>query len=85
MTMQQKTIYLPEGWTGNTPAESSILVHETVHHLQNLGKFKFACAQQREELAFEAQERWLRLFGSNLSREFGLDPMSILIKSKCFY
>jgi len=80
-----KTIYLPEGWTGNTPAESSILVHEIVHHLQNLGKLKFACAQQREELAFEAQERWLGLFGSNLSREFGLDSMSILVKSNCFY
>jgi len=80
-----RTIYLPDGWTGNTAAESSILVHEMVHHLQNLGKLKFACAQQRDELAFEAQERWLGLFGKNLSREFGLDSMSILVKSKCFY
>src|SRR5262249_28160478 len=32
-----KTIYLPEGWTGKTPAELSILVHEMVHHLQNVG------------------------------------------------
>jgi len=28
-----KTIYLPEGWTGRTPAELSLLVHEMVHHL----------------------------------------------------
>src|ERR1044072_6832927 len=32
---EMKTIYLPEGWTGATPAERSILVHQMVHHLQN--------------------------------------------------
>jgi hypothetical protein len=31
-----RTIYLPEGWTGDTPTELSELVHEMVHHLQNL-------------------------------------------------
>lgn len=31
-----KTIYLPPEWTGRTPADLSILVHEMVHHLQNL-------------------------------------------------
>jgi hypothetical protein len=31
-----RTIYLPEGWTGATPAEVSVLVHELVHHLQTL-------------------------------------------------
>src|SRR5918994_1008381 len=32
-----KTIYLREGWSGSTPAELSVLVHELVHHLQNVG------------------------------------------------
>jgi Domain of unknown function (DUF6647) len=27
-----QTIYLPEGWTGMTPGELSVLVHEMVHH-----------------------------------------------------
>ena len=31
-----RTIYLAEGWTGATPRETSILVHEAVHHLQNM-------------------------------------------------
>jgi hypothetical protein len=31
-----RTIYLPEGWTGTTPTELSILVHELVHHVQNI-------------------------------------------------
>jgi hypothetical protein len=38
---EMKTIYLPEGWTGATPAERSVLVHPMVHHLQNLGKLKY--------------------------------------------
>src|SRR5438105_9361968 len=28
------TIYLPQGWSGSTTAELSVLVHEMVHHLQ---------------------------------------------------
>ncbi|MBI4273252.1 MAG: hypothetical protein HY659_00940, partial [Rhizobiales bacterium] len=32
-----RTIYLPENWAGKTPAEVSVLVHELVHHLQNVG------------------------------------------------
>jgi hypothetical protein len=40
----KRTIYLPEGWTGVSPAEQSLLVHEIVHHLQNLGNLKYECA-----------------------------------------
>jgi hypothetical protein len=40
---EPKTIFLLDGWTGKTPAELSILVHEMVHHLQNVGQLKFAC------------------------------------------
>jgi hypothetical protein len=56
-----------------------------VHHLQNLGRLKFECPQAREEVAYQAQERWLGLFGRDLSRDFEMDPFTILVKSKCFY
>ena len=49
---ESKTIFLLDGWTGKTPAELSILVHEMVHHLQNVGQLKFACPEEREELAY---------------------------------
>jgi len=78
-----QTIYLRSGWNGKTPAELSILVHEMVHHLQNVGHLKFACPQEREELAYEAQNRWLGLFKHDLARDFGLDSFTILVKSKC--
>jgi hypothetical protein len=80
-----QTIYLPEGWTGTTPTELSILVHELVHHVQNITGLKYACPQEREKLAYAAQERWLELFGHSLERDFGLDGFSQLVKTRCLY
>jgi Domain of unknown function (DUF6647) len=79
------TIYLPEGWTGTTAAELSVLVHEMVHHVQNVGGLKYACPQEREKLAYMAQERWLGLFGRNLEADFELDAFSLLVKTRCLY
>jgi hypothetical protein len=79
-----QTIYLPEGWTGSTPAELSVLVHEMVHHVQNLLGLRYECPQEREKLAYLAQDRWLGLSGRSLSSEFELDPLSLLVKTKCF-
>lgn len=78
-----RTIYLPLGWTGETPADLSVLVHETVHHLQNAGRLKFACAEEREKMAFAAQERLLEFFGGSLETDFGLDPFTILVRTNC--
>jgi len=78
-----KTIYLLPGWTGRTPAELSMLVHELVHHLQNVGHIAYACPQERETLAYEAQEKWLSLFGRDLLRDFKIDPFTLLMNTKC--
>jgi hypothetical protein len=80
-----KTIYLREGWIGDTPAELSVLVHEMVHHLQNLGAQKFECPQAREELAYRAQERWLGLLGRDLEHDFQIDPFTRLITTRCVH
>jgi hypothetical protein len=79
-----KTIYLPDGWSGTSPIELSMLVHEMVHHMQHLAGMRFGCPQEREEMAFAAQERWLRLFGRDLLTDFGLDPLTLLVRTKCF-
>ena len=78
-----KTIYLTPEWTGRTPAELSILVHEMVHHLQNVAHTAYACPLEREKLAYEAQEKWLSLFGRSLSSEFGLDRTTLALTSAC--
>jgi Domain of unknown function (DUF6647) len=79
----KRTIYLPEGWTGVTPAEQSLLVHEMVHHLQNLGNLKYECPEAREKLAFAAQQQWLELFDRTLAGEFELDPFTLLVRTSC--
>ena len=78
-----KTIYLPDGWAGRTPAELSVLVHEMVHHLQNVAKLTHECPQQREKLAYKAQDKWLALFGTSLEREFEIDGFTLLGKTGC--
>jgi len=81
----RRTIYLKNSWTGTTPAQVSVLVHEMVHHLQNLAQLKYECAQAREALAYAAQEKWLAQFGTTVGREFGLDPMIVLVRTKCMH
>jgi hypothetical protein len=81
---QTMSIVLPDGWTGSSPAELSVLVHELVHHLQNLGGLKFACPQEREKLAYVAQQRWLNLFGRDLLRDFEIDPFTLVATTSCY-
>src|SRR5262249_53007281 len=77
------TIHLPLGWRGATPAETSVLVHEAVHHLQHAAKLPFACPQEREQLAYRAQERWLQRFDRSLASEFGTDGFTLLVRTSC--
>jgi len=80
---ESRTIYLLEGWTGANPAGSSVLVHELVHHLQNVAGLKYDCAGGREKPAYAAQEKWLALFGTTLQAEFDVDPLSLLVRTNC--
>lgn len=79
----ESTIYLPEGWTGETPAELSILVHELVHHIQHAGGLNYACRAAREKVAYSAQNRWLQLFDRDLASEFGIDQFTLLVNTSC--
>lgn len=78
-----RTVYLRDDWKGVTPADVSILVHEMVHHLQTAGSLKFPCPQEREQTAFQAQQRWLAAFDTDLEREFELDAFTLLVNSRC--
>lgn len=78
-----RTIHLPLGWRGATPAEMSVLVHEVVHHLQHVARLPHACPQEREQLAYRAQERWLQRFDRSLASEFGTDGFTLLVRTNC--
>jgi hypothetical protein len=78
-----RTIYLSDKWSGRTPSELSILVHEMVHHLQNATGIKYECPAEREKLAYEAQDKWLSQFGRNLESEFQINGLALLISTSC--
>jgi hypothetical protein len=80
----KRTIYLSEAWTGETPADLSVLVYQVARHLQNVSGRKFKCPQWREKLAYIAQEQWLMRYGRNLEEDFGIDPETYLFKTECY-
>jgi hypothetical protein len=80
---ETRTIYLSDRWTGRTPAELSVLVHEMVHHLQNAAGTPYECPAERERLAYEAQDKWLGLFGRNLEGEFEVNGLALLVSTSC--
>jgi len=80
-----RTLSLPAGWTGGSPAELSILVHELVHHLQTLFHQGFACPADREKQAYATQERWLGMFGEDLESAFGIDRLTLLVTTSCMF
>ena len=75
--MEKSTILLSDGWTGSTPADFSVLVHEMVHHLQNEARLSYECPAAREKLAFAAQKKWLSLFGRSLLTDFEIDSLTL--------
>jgi hypothetical protein len=80
-----RVIYLPDDWSGDTPVGQSIMIHELVHHLQNLAGIRYGCPEEREQAAYEAQERWLAMLGTSLETEFGIDPFTLLVRTTCKY
>lgn len=78
-----RTIYLSDDWRPDTAAGLSVLVHEAVHHLQAEAGVAYPCAGQREKLAYDAQDRWLRQFGTSLAEEFGIDALTRLSRTAC--
>lgn len=78
-----RTIYLPLTWTGSTAADLSVLVHEMVHHLQNVGSLKYECPAAREQLAYLAQDKWLGLFGQDLEHAFEIDKFTLKVSTSC--
>ncbi len=79
----RRTILLPEGWTGATPAETSVLVHEMVHHMQTAAGLRYSCPGERETLAYRAQANWLARFGESLERSFGINDMFLKLATIC--
>jgi hypothetical protein len=82
---QKQIIYISDTWTGRTPADLSVVVHEMVHHLQRAARQTYECPAAREKLAFQAQNKWLTQFGRSLESEFKIDRLTILVTTSCIF
>ena len=80
----RRTIHLPADWRGDSPAEISILLHQVVHHLQNVGGLRYGCPEERQKLAYLAQEKWLVAFGTGLKEKFAIDGDTFLFLTECY-
>jgi hypothetical protein len=78
-----KIIYLPEDWTGRSPTEQSMLVHEMVNHMQNQAGMKYACDDARAEPAYLAQDKWLQQHGLTLKQAFQVDRFMVEVMATC--
>ena len=80
---RSRTIYVPEGWNGSSPADMSVFVREMVHHLQNEGGTAYECKPQ--QFANAVQGRWLALFGTDISTVSTVDatePRCVIRQSR---
>jgi hypothetical protein len=80
---EQRVMWLPDGWTGDDPAEMSILVHEMVHHIQQVSAVDFPCLAAREKDAYAVQARWLDEHGLDLFETFELNDLALHFLTTC--
>ena len=81
----ESTIYLADNVDVSTLQGASVLVHELVHHYQNVSGAMdgYNCARESERLAYETQKQYLQANNAELLPE--LDAFNILMRSMCNY
>jgi hypothetical protein len=80
---RNRTIYLRDDWNSRNATDVSVLVHELVHYLQDRAGSSFECPVAREAPAYAAQQRWLELYGTDLNAAFGIDAMTLKLRTSC--
>jgi Domain of unknown function (DUF6647) len=80
---RRKTIFLSQSWDARSPADQSVLVHELVHHLQKEAGATYRCPGEQEKPAYAAQADWLALYDLSLESEFGIDALTLLVRTNC--
>ena len=78
------TIYLPTNWDHKTVYRKAMLLHELVHHVQNVNKVSFRCEGEREKQAYALTLRWLTEQGVNDPYgALNLDEFTVGLYSSC--
>jgi hypothetical protein len=78
------TVYLRKNWDASNLRDRSELLHELVHHFQNIHALKYNCGAEREKLAYELQIQWLREQGVADPYEFlEINAFFVVMVSAC--
>jgi hypothetical protein len=75
---QSSTIYLVEPWSADNPQDVSVLLHELVHHRQQVAR-KWECPNAQELPAYRLQHKWLVERGLKAR----VNWLAVLIESSC--
>ncbi|MFT5118275.1 MAG: hypothetical protein ACI9NY_001813 [Kiritimatiellia bacterium] len=80
---QKSTIFLSHKIDLTTIQGASVLLHELVHHHQNMSGAMddYNCIQESEKLAYEVQRQYLTANSAKLMPE--LDSFNIMMRSFC--
>jgi hypothetical protein len=78
------TVYLRRNWDASKLRDQSELLHELVHHYQSVHRLGYACAAEREALAYDLQIAWLREQGVSDPYEFlEINAFFVVMASAC--
>lgn len=81
---ERHIVYLSQQWDPGSLHDRAALLHELVHHLQDLNKVKVTCPAQYEKQAYELTVAWLRDKGVKGPYAFlGIDERFIYLMSHC--
>jgi hypothetical protein len=81
---RSKTVYLEDSWRLDSLANRATLVHELVHHVQELAAIRYPCLAARERLAYQLQAKWLKEQGIADPYAFlQIDEFTIAVLSLC--
>jgi Domain of unknown function (DUF6647) len=75
---QSSTIYLVEPWSQDNPHDVSVLLHELVHHRQQMAR-NWECPNAQELPAYRLQDKWLAERGLKAR----VNWLAVLIESSC--
>lgn len=77
------TIYLADTVDLSTITGASVLIHELVHHYQNISGAMddYACIRESEKMAYNIQRDYLTANKAAVMPE--LDPFNVLVRSLC--
>lgn len=80
-----QTIYLADTWQADSLWDRSTLLHELVHHVQEVTAMPYPCLEAREKLAYRLQAKWLREENgiADPYSFMGVNEFTILIRSLC--